>query len=845
MSEVIAGDALGTGRRFSGEQRVWAFSLLLVAGAIGVTSLAIGGESFEPLAQFGIEFWVLVPVFVIAELLVVHFHVGRSSHSLSLSEIPTLVGLAFLGPLALIAARVLGSGYALAVHARVPPIKLAFNLAMISFETSVAIAVWRFVLGDGDVLGPRGWLAALVTIAVADVLSSLLFVAVLWLFDGTRPSDVLRGILIGGVLAALANASFGVLVILVLTVDWRAGWTLVAVATALVLAYRAYNGLQRKHESSERLWAFTRILEQTLDPRTVATTLLEQAVVLMRAEVAELALTDAKGGPPLRLLLRDGELGPVQDVDSFLAPVADGDGLREPVLVPRPNRRSRRAVAEVTSPLHDLIAVPLRSEGRIIGSLLVGDRLDDVSTFDAQDLQLLETVANQATVAIENSRLVERLRDQAALNAYQATHDELTGLANRSNFHRRVAEAIRVHGCASVFLMDLDQFKEVNDTLGHGAGDVLLQQVARRLEKATPAGATVARLGGDEFAVVLGGVRDRAVARRSARQLEIALTRPINAGQAALEVRASIGIALAPEHAGDAESLLQRADVAMYVAKAARTGVEVYDPSIDHHSRRRLAIMNELRAALETNQLAVHYQPKVELRTGTLRGFEALVRWRHPEYGAIAPDEFIPLAEQTGLIGPLTEFVLRTALEEGRRWRDRVGHMDVAVNIAARSLLDNYLPDLVERSLLATGMPAGSLTLEITETGTVLDSGRTADILARLSATGVRLSIDDFGTGYSSLSRLRHLPVDEIKIDRSFVTNMVNDDSDCAIVRSTVDLARHLGLSVVAEGIEDAGTARQLVELGCSLGQGYHFGRPMPSSAIWGWFGSESSVSTG
>lgn len=844
MSEGTAGDASHSGSRLNGEQRVWAFSLLLVAGALGITSLGIGGEWLEPLNQFGISFWLLVPVFVIAELFVVHIHVGRSSHSRSLSEIPTLVGLALLGPLALITARVLGSGYALAVHARVPPIKLAFNLAMISFETSVAIAIWRVVLGDGDVVGPRGWLAALVTIAVVDVLASLLFAAVLWMFDGTRPRDVLRGILSADILAALANASFGVLVILVLTVDWRAGWTLVALGTGLVLAYRAYNGLQRKHESSERLWEFTRILEQSLDPRTVATTLLEQAVVLMRAEVAELSLTDARGGPPLRLLLRDGELGPVEDSDSYLATIADDDGLREPILVPRPKRRSAHAVAEATTPLQDLIAVPLRSEGRTIGSLLVGDRLDDVSTFDAQDLQLLETVANQATVAVENSRLVEQLRDQAALNAYQATHDELTDLANRSSFHHRVAEAIQVQGSASVFLMDLDQFKEINDTLGHGAGDVLLKQVARRLETVTPPGATVARLGGDEFAVVLPGVSDRAVARRAARQLETALARPINIGQVALESGASIGIALAPEHAEDAEILLQRADVAMYVAKAARTGVEVYDPAIDHHSRRRLAIMNELRTALETDQLTVHYQPKVELQTGALRGFEALIRWSHPEYGAIAPDEFIPLAEQTGLIGPLTEFVIRTALEEGRRWRERVGHIDIAVNIAARSLLDNDLPDLVERSLLATGMPAGSLTLEITETGTMLDSDRTAVILARLSATGVRLSIDDFGTGYSSLSRLRHLPVDEIKIDRSFVTNMADDASDGAIVRSTVDLARNLGLSVVAEGIEDEETARQLVALGCLVGQGYHFGKPMPASSIGTWFASASGVRT-
>jgi predicted signal transduction protein with EAL and GGDEF domain len=352
----------------------------------------------------------------------------------------------------------------------------------------------------------------------------------------------------------------------------------------------------------------------------------------------------------------------------------------------------------------------------------------------------------------------------------------------------------------------------------------------------------VARLGGDEFAVLLPDtlLDDAKVA---ARAFLTALAAPYMLFEITLEVEASVGLAVWPAHGRDAGELLQRADVAMYDAKARRTGVEVYSPGIDRSSLRRLSLIGELRRAIDAGAVEVHYQPKVELATGRAVGVEALARWQHPSLGAVPPDEFVSVAEQTGLIRPLTELVLVAALVQCARWRREGRRLRVAVNLSTRSLMDLELPELVERLLERAGVPATDLILEITESNVLGEHGRAADIIDRLRLLGVELSIDDFGTGHSSLTYLKHLPVSEVKIDRSFVSNMVNDSSDAAIVASTIGLAHRLGLRVVAEGVEDADTVAALESLGCDQVQGYFHSRPLPAAALEEWLDEREGAS--
>jgi diguanylate cyclase (GGDEF)-like protein len=424
-------------------------------------------------------------------------------------------------------------------------------------------------------------------------------------------------------------------------------------------------------------------------------------------------------------------------------------------------------------------------------------------------------------------------------NIAQAVTDTLTGLPNRRLFHDRVEQAInrarRQGERAAVMIIDLDRFKEVNDTLGHHCGDLLLEEVARRLRGRLRESDTVARLGGDEFAVLLPNVPDAASAERVAMQLGDAISESIVVEGLSLDTEASIGITLFPDHGADVTELLQRADVAMYTAKSESLPFSVYGSEQDDYSPRRLALLGELRRAIEQGELVLHYQPKVHLASGELVGAEALVRWQHPERGLLPPSEFIPFAEHTSLMKPLTLYVLDRALEECGRWEGD-GHMlAVAVNISARNLLDAEFADAVTASLERVGLSPDRLELELTETALMGNTARALEVLRPLSETGVVLSIDDFGVGYTSLNQLKSLPIRVLKIDRSFVINMSTDAADAMIVRSTIELGHNLGLQVVAEGIESREIHHTLRDLGCDVGQGYHLGRPMPSTEFARW----------
>ena len=431
------------------------------------------------------------------------------------------------------------------------------------------------------------------------------------------------------------------------------------------------------------------------------------------------------------------------------------------------------------------------------------------------------------------------LEDQLADNEFAMLHDPLTELPNRLLFHDRVHQAIlgatRTGARAAVMMLDVDRFKEVNDALGHHMGDLLLYELGYRLTETLRQSDSVARLGGDEFAILLPEIEDEADALAAAGKIREALARPIAVRDLSLEVEASAGIALYPDHGLDPESLLQHADVAMYNAKSSQSGCELYAETKHEFSPTRLRLVQDLRNGIAAGQIELHYQPKIRLSDNRVVGVEALARWNHPEQGLIAPDSFIPLAEHTGLIRPLTLAVLEQAIDQCAAWRSRGIELGMAVNLSPRNLVDHELPHQIKRLLEEGGVPTTSLELELTEDTIMADPKRARDVLARLDAMGIWLAIDDFGTGYSSLAYLKQLPVTTLKVDRSFVTDMDSRDDDAVIVRSTIALGRNLGLRVVAEGVETEDVMNELRQLGCDVVQGYHVSRPVPAAEFETW----------
>src|SRR4051794_22907532 len=428
------------------------------------------------------------------------------------------------------------------------------------------------------------------------------------------------------------------------------------------------------------------------------------------------------------------------------------------------------------------------------------------------------------------ARASRSLRRQAEENRHQALHDPLTGLPNRRSLYERLEALIARAGGRPLALLvaDLDGFKELNDTLGHRAGDLVLSELGPRIAAALPEAELLARMGGDEFAVITVDADPAATAAR----FRAALDEPFVIDGISLRVQASLGIARWPEHGDDAHALIQRADVAMYQAKEQQCGWLEYEATRDEHSRTRLALAGELRRAISDSELVVHYQPKADLARGEVISVEALVRWQHPELGLLPPGQFVPMAEQTGQIRPLTLFVLDAAAAQAREWEQAGLDLKVAVNLAMANLIDGQLPGDVAALLAKHRLAPSRLILEITENVAMADPTRTLAILEWLRSLGVGLSLDDFGTGHSSLAYLRQLQVDELKIDRSFVTNMVRDDQNAAIVRSTIDLAHAVGIRIVAEGVEDADTMFELKAMGADEMQGFYLSPAVPPAEI-------------
>src|SRR4051794_27451406 len=476
----------------------------------------------------------------------------------------------------------------------------------------------------------------------------------------------------------------------------------------------------------------------------------------------------------------------------------------------------------------DRMAVPVLANDRAVAILCAHQRPGSTGALDQADFQLLDAAPEQVPAASENRQL-----DESLLRA--TTRNSLTNLANLDSLRSFLSPMLDGTAGGVLLLLDIDRFHEINDTLGHDAGDAILIEVAHRLESAPTHGALVARVGGDQFALAIPGSAGGEVARLAALAVKSRVDGPLRFDAVSADLRITIGMSRAPEHGTDPATLLRRAEMAMTAAKGSSSGIGEWEPGYERDGSRRLQLLAGLRQALADNELRVEFQPKIRLGTGEVAGFEALVRWRHPELGLVSPAEFVPLAEASGLIGALTSTVLRMALDACRRWHDIGRKVGVAVNISARSLDDPVLVGQVAAMLTASGVEPRWLTLEITESSVMENAARSIDVLLQLRSLGVRLSIDDFGTGYSSLHQLRGLPVHEVKIDKAFVDEVDGDGADRAVVRAIVELAESLGLTTVAEGVEHAAQAYALDGLGVGQVQGYFYGRPMSEAAATEW----------
>jgi diguanylate cyclase (GGDEF)-like protein len=815
--------------------------------AIGVVTGAVGLLYVLELARLkpvGGERLLLLPVVALgvwaSSAHAVNVRTRKISIDITLSEIPVLLAIVFLRPGPALAAVCVGLSAAL-IHRRHPPIKTFANLVGYLLSVSAGMLLYDHLLGTTtSPVGELGWAVSLATVTFICLVDLVLVLAMMAFADKRWRRPPLAPMMAQAGLYIAVCTSLGLVAVSMVWVNTWGIALFAAIAFATNFAYRTTVVSGQRYANLEKLYDFTRRLSGLSEGKDVMNTVVEEARTLLSAGRAELVIPL---GPPLeQLVVRcslDREEAPHVDHGASLSSLDSLAGERGPMLFSARSEDQQIVEAMKERGLQEALVAPLQREDPTAGYLLVGDRPSQQDGFSTSDLRFFEALAANAGVALRSSNLLEQLRREIEIRQHQAYHDSLTGLPNRVAFRERLADSLETNtaGEVAVLLMDLDGFKVVNDTLGHVTGDAVLREVGRRLTSFSGPQSLVGRLGGDEFAVLLCSASDHLDVEATTHQVMSTINQPLAVEGLMLDIRASMGVAVAPRHgrSREATNLLRHADVAMYLAKEAGGGVRYYDPSEDRSTLRRLTLATELRRALDEDGLDLWYQPVVELETGEVLGCEALLRWNHEKFGPISPVEFIPVAENAGLIDPLTWWVLETALSQLKTWRELVPGLGVAVNLSAKSLTGTKVYDRVERSLQRAGMKPGALTLELTESSMAIDPESSQRAMQSLQELGVRLSIDDYGTGFSSLSRLKHLPFNELKIDRSFVKEMIRDKGDEAIVRSTIELARSLGRTVTAEGVEDKATLDRLASLGCQAAQGYYLARPLPAAECEAW----------
>lgn len=778
---------------------------LLLAAGLAIIATLDPAPPFSDL-PFALPWFALIPAYVATNRFTIDFEFRKEARSITLTQLPLALGVIFLGPLWHLLGRLLAELIGTVALRRQPPMKVLYNVGSSTLELALASAAVALA-SRHDVPGPALWLALTLGLLVNDVLANLAFMLVMRAL-GVPLNRHAK--LAPFLFAGASTVVFTSLAMVAISAVWTNPWTLAIiglVAGGLSLAYRGHQRVSAQQHATERLYEFVKDLGAVDVSSPRADVVLDQVRVLLHARSLDLALSEEASSSWQHFVAREDQ--PLQRCST------------------------QHSEIEHDKPLTDRMSAPLLGSQGVIGLLTASERMGSVRGFDIGDVRLLETLATELSAALERGRLLSDLERSA-------TTDALTGLPNLHDVTTRI-DALLANGDALVVAaVAVDSFREVNDTLGHQVGDDLLLEVARRLRVCVPDG-TIGRIGGGRFAIAVRADSVGGDAAMFGLGLRAQVEGGAQLGAVGTHVRLSMGGVVTPDHGTDAATLIRRAETAMYSARHAQGGPVIWEPAYEVQGQRRLAVVTALREALSNGAIGVAFQPKVESRSGHVTGVEALARWTHPALGAIRPDEFIPLAEASGLMRPLTTTVLRQAVTACKGWQRRGGRIGVAVNISADTVLDPMFVTEVAAILTSVNLSPDLLTLELTEGVLVDDPALATERMAELRAHGVRLSVDDFGTGYSSLTYLKGLPMDEVKIDKGFVDAIASDDADRAVVRAVVDIAHTLGLRVVAEGVEQEEQQRVLHELGVDELQGYLHARPMPALEMAAWLRKRDS----
>jgi diguanylate cyclase (GGDEF)-like protein len=793
---------------------------LLVAAALFAALLPDLDQSILPSNRWTI--WILAFAFGATLLTVFRIEFRNNAILFSLSEIPLTFALVFLPPAEGLAGRICASALVYTIIKRPPLQKQFFNLAMFAFETMAAYYFVRQMLSPDEMSDVSLVLASTASVALAGILGSVAVALAVSRFVGDTLRHIVDELKAAWVLVVNA-AMAGALLSLYLISATLAALAIVPVI-ALWFMMRRHGILAQRLRDLHAVYGFAGRVGRSLDLDEIGRSAISEASELLRADVTVLAVLGSDGpdhiyaDPEVSQLPRKGLFGNWVALSQIsAAELTTGKALAE-------------AGLGGFEHCGDVIIAPVDDEIGAIGVLVLARRAHSDSNYSHDDVDRAVNLADQLGSSLRKGMLHRQIQ-------YEARHDSLTGLPNRLAFQRHFEE-VAPHPPAGqrgyVMMMDLDRFKEVNDTLGHHAGDEMLIEFARRVSDELGSGAFLARLAGDEFAVITFAPSDEHM-MSIAQQCIAAGARPLTLHGLSLVVTASVGVApIAPGNT-DHELSLRHADIAMYNAKSRHVGIEFFQPEFDRRTPARLSMLGDLRRAIEEEHLDLEYQPKLDLASGMITGAEALVRWTDDVRGVVSPNDFVRVAEETGLIQQLTDMMLARGIAELRHLHERGHPLSLSVNLSTHDLMDAKLATRVAQYLSRNDVEPGSLTLEITESSLLVDAPRSKATIQELHELGVRLSIDDFGTGYSSLSYLRQLPVSELKVDQSFIANMLVEQPDEVIVRSTIDLGHNLGLEVVAEGVESEQTLQQLREIGCDVAQGFSISRPLNAERFQAW----------
>lgn len=802
----------------SADRRVLVAAHAALLATVGVGLLAWAQSSDVWPGYLPVPWWAIALAFFIVEATALHIEIRRETHSLSLSGIPLLLGLLALNPAVLLMARLLGNGLALVVIRRRTGLKLVWNLSLYTVETGAAAVLAAIALAPGRPMTMDAWIVLLAAVLVAELIGLISVPIVIMIAESELRFSLFAQIGRSQLIAVVSSTFGTVTAAAMIELPWLAAFALIPLVGVASLL-RMFGRLGKEHHDLQQLHSFTNAIagRDSLDAG------LSQLATILRASATALAVSGDDGTFTVRIYRNRAPV----DVTIVVPDQSIIEGNSVVAIGPESEPSEVKSLIEQLGGEGGLV-VPIGDHTGGHGYIVLIDRLGATNQFSEDEVQLFSSLAATLGSRLSADRLLDQLETQARLDA-------LTGLANRTTIEAELDRRIGdTESSGAVLLLDLDRFKDVNDSLGHHFGDQLLRLVADRLEQNLRKGDLAGRLGGDEFAVIVEDDADHDLDAQLA-GLAKRLTAPVDLDGITLEVGSSIGIARWPTDSTNSAELLRLADIAMYEAKRTHQQWIQYEPTIDHASADRLSLVGQIRDAIANRELRIHLQPQVRATDLKLVGAEALVRWHHPERGMISPGEFLSLAEQSSLASAITRHVINEAVVAAGQLRADGHNLTIWVNLMARDLLDYNLAPAVATALVQSGTEPARIGFEVTESSLIINIEAAIANLEALRRLGCRTSVDDFGTGYASLQYLQRLPIDEVKIDQSFVTDATINPDSAAIVQSTTRLIRDLGKEVVAEGVEDQATLELLRAIGCNTIQGYHISRPVEVEAFRRW----------